>query len=88
MDDVNSLLPRYIEVKSYCSKIEFYWSRNEMDMAEKYGRHYYIYLVNSDRIRESDYSPLKNQDPIKNINEESWSGTVEKCIISMLQRIK
>ena len=40
--------PRYIEVKATsrkCGDMDFYYTANELEMAEKYGKDYYLYVV-------------------------------------------
>lgn len=78
LDNVNVVSPRYIEVKSYHRYIDFYWSKNEMDVAEKKGPLYFLYLVDSCKIEDANYSPLIIQDPIKALDNRDWSSTVEK----------
>ena len=41
-----SAVPRYIEVKSVSiTTMQFYWSRNEIEMSKKYKERYFLYLV-------------------------------------------
>jgi len=73
---------RYIEVKTYKGEPHFHWSRNEKIKASLLRDHYYIYLVDYDRIRQSNYEPQMIQDPIKNIFESSeWSKTIDSYLI-------
>ena len=53
-----SILPdRYIEVKTFRGHPHFYWTDNEIAAARKYAEHYYLYLIDIDRISEPDYEP-------------------------------
>lgn len=53
-----SILPdRYIEVKTFRGHPHFYWTDNEIAAARKYADHYYLYLIDIDRISEPDYEP-------------------------------
>lgn len=53
-----SILPdRYIEVKTFRGHPHFYWSDNEIAAARKYGPHYYLYLIDIDRITDPSYEP-------------------------------
>lgn len=46
-----SILPdRYIEVKTFRGHPHFYWTDNEIAAARKYAEHYYLYLIDIDRI--------------------------------------
>ena len=64
---------RYIEVKSFSGQPHFYWSKNEIEMAERYGDRYYLYLVNIEKMTHSNYSPMIIQNPVKTIiYSENW----------------
>lgn len=53
-----SILPdRYIEVKTFRGHPHFYWTENEIAAARKYADHYYLYLIDIDRINEPNYEP-------------------------------
>lgn len=53
-------MPRYIEVKAVSAEsFSFYWSRNEVDLAEVLGQHYYLYLLPVDRRGNFDFAALK-----------------------------
>lgn len=49
---------RYIEVKSYHRRRRFFWSSNEMKVAEILGENYQLYLVDMEKIRDARYMPL------------------------------
>ena len=48
---------RYIEVKTYRGHQHFYWTENEIAAARHHKEHYYLYLVDADRIEEVGYDP-------------------------------
>ena len=53
-----SLKPdRYIEVKTYRGHKHFYWSEGEITAAHLLTNHYYLYLVDYDRINDPYYTP-------------------------------
>lgn len=73
---------RYIEVKTYKGEPHFHWSKNEKDKAALLRDHYFIYLVDYDRILQSGYSPQMIQDPIKNVFESpDWNKTIDSYLI-------
>ncbi len=50
MTDQDGILPRYIEVKAVPAKnLRFYWTANEVGVAEVFGSWYYLYLLPVDR---------------------------------------
>ena len=73
-DDVSSIfIDRLIEVKTHGAILEFYWSVNEISVAEKYADKYFIYLVDINRIDETGYEPFMIRNPFENIfNDEDW----------------
>ena len=48
-----------------------------MEAASRYGRHYYIYLVDSAKIEEKEYTPMIICDPLRNL-KKGWIETIEK----------
>jgi hypothetical protein len=64
---------RFIEVKTYSSEMRFIWSSNEVNIAQRKGDSYCIYLVNHGRIGESGYEPVIIINPYKVIIEDkNW----------------
>jgi hypothetical protein len=64
---------RFIEVKSYAGQPHFYWSKNEIEVATLYADKYYLYLVDSGRVKECGYSPTIIRNPVKAVVEsEGW----------------
>jgi hypothetical protein len=67
-------LDKYIEVKSYSGEPYFYWSINEVKVAEKEKNNYFLYLVNRDKMSNEGYSPIMIQNPYKSVfNNMEWS---------------
>jgi len=60
MDNQSVLLDKFIEVKSYSGDPYFYWSRNEVKVAETEKNNYFLYLVNRDEMNDIDYSLWMN----------------------------
>lgn len=75
-DELKSLeINRFIEVKSYSGKAQFYWSKNEVEEAQARGNAYFLYLVDRDKTSDKFYAPEIIQAPFKNVflNESVWS---------------
>ena len=73
---------RFIEVKTYKGEPHFHWSRNEKIKASILRDHYFIYLVDYDRIAQHSYSPQIIQDPIVNVFESTdWNKTIDSYLI-------
>lgn len=73
---------RFIEVKTYKGELHFHWSSNEKTKASILRDHYYIYLVDYDRIDQQNYYPQIIQDPITNVFESSeWSKTIDSYLV-------
>lgn len=65
-NSVNSqILDRYIEVKSYTNQMEFYWSKNEIEVAKQKGENYFLYLVNREFTSDYSYVPHIICNPYK-----------------------
>lgn len=74
---------RFIEVKSYQDEENFYWSRNEIEVAKEKAELYYLYLVDRNRINELNYNPMIIQNPYLNIlNNDNWNKEIEKYFIT------
>lgn len=76
----DSAANRFIEVKSYSGETPyFYWSKNEIKIAEIKKGDYFVYLVNRDKISHASYIPTIISDPIRNILEDdNWDKIVDK----------
>ena len=56
----------------------FYWSKNEIKVAQLYKNNYWVYLVNREEMNNENYIPIMKQNPIKSIlNKVKWSKDVE-----------
>ena len=62
----------YIEVKSYHGKPHFYWSDNERNTSKVLINHYYLYLVDVDRLSDDNYEPTIIRDPYNNLHNDIW----------------
>lgn len=62
----------FIEVKSYHGKPHFYWSDNERNTSKILVDHYYIYLVDVDRLSDVNYEPTIIRDPYNNLHDDMW----------------
>lgn len=59
----SSLYDRFIEVKSFKGIPQFYWTKNESEVASIKGNNYFIYLVDIDMIMNEKYEPIILQNP-------------------------
>jgi hypothetical protein len=67
------IIDKFIEVKSYSGSPYFYWSKNEIKIAEQERGNYFLYLINRDEMNQEGYCPLIIQNPYKNIlNNNNW----------------
>jgi len=72
--ELSIFLDKYIEVKSYSRDLNFYWSINEVKVAEKEKDNYFLYLVDRDEMNDVNYSPIMIQNPFESIfNNREWS---------------
>jgi hypothetical protein len=86
-NDTNSFFAdRFIEVKSYSGRLEFYWSVNEVELAKDLADKYFLYLVDRSKLTDSGYSPKIIQDPYQNVFENNlwikesqmWKFSIEE----------
>ena len=71
--DVSVILDKFIEVKSYSGQPNFYWSKNEIEIAQREQDNYFLYLVNRDEMNNENYKPMMIQNPYKNVfQHEGW----------------
>ena len=71
------LIDRLIEVKSYSGSHDdsyFYWSENEMETAKQEGDKYFLYILNRDKLSNSNYTPEIIQNPYKEVffDSQKW----------------
>ena len=77
----SSKLDRYIEVKTYRGKPHFHWSVNEIRTSKIRADHYYLYLVDYDKITKQDYEPIIIQNPSDFfVDNEDWNITPESYL--------
>lgn len=81
-DDITSVrLNRFIEVKTYKGKPHFHWSVNEIRTSKIRAVHYYLYLVDYDKISEDGYVPLIIQNPSDYfVDNEDWNITPDSYL--------
>jgi len=85
-DNNSFFIDRFIEVKSYSGRLEFYWSANEVEAAKELVDKYFLYLVDRSKLSENDYSPKIIQNPYQNVFEnnlwkkesQTWKFSVEE----------
>lgn len=65
---------RFIEVKSYATDLEFYWSENEVTVAKDFGERYMLYLVDRTRLDEEGYTPVIIPGPYNHFFEGDGRG--------------
>lgn len=70
---------RFIEVKSFSgNQPYFYWSKNEIEVANLRKEKYWLYLVCIDKIIDENYSPIMISNPANFIfQNENWKVVSE-----------
>ena len=64
---------RFIEVKAVSKSKSFYWSSNELNTARLKGKHYYLYLVDLNKVSDENYIPDIINDPAGVLfDSEEW----------------
>jgi hypothetical protein len=78
-DDVLSTkLNRFIEVKTFRGNPHFHWSVNEIRVSRIRAEHYFLYLVDFDKIKDADYEPTIIKNPsVFFINNADWNITTD-----------
>ena len=83
-DNKSIIIDRFIEVKSFKGNPYFYWSNNEIEVAKIKQDDYFLYLIDREKIRKDDYSPLIIQNPYLNVlQSDDWSKDIEKWFIEL-----
>jgi len=81
-------IPRYIEVKavSASNNYRFYWSRNEVDAAKKFGGKYYLYLVPRYKF-EFDTKNIKviSNPSVEVFGSDRWDAVVESYSVCKIK---
>ena len=85
IDDKSIVLDKYIEVKSYSKeqsalgKPYFFWSSNEVEVAEIEEDNYFLYLVDRDQMKNKGYIPTMIKNPYVNVFQTSqWEKECQK----------
>lgn len=80
-DASSKILNRFIEVKTYRGKPHFYWSVNEIRVSKLRAEHYYLYLVDFDKVSEPGYEPIIIPNPSEFfIDNEDWNITPDSFL--------
>lgn len=78
-------IDRYIEVKSFSGELSFHWSKNEIEKAKEYEDNYFLYFVDRNKIKYSNYSPKIIQNPYQLIyNNNLWIKEPESWIFKIV----
>ncbi len=83
-------IPRYIEVKAVSRpSFQFYWSRNEVECAKRYGARYYLYLLPVARNLSFDSELKIISNPIKMVfaNKLDWKMSIESYNFSLKSQL-
>lgn len=84
-NDNSAKIDKFIEVKSYSGKPYFYWSANEIKIAEQEQENYFLYLINRDEMNNNNYEPMIIQNPYKNIlNAKNWKKDCQSWQFNLL----
>lgn len=76
---------RFIEVKSFNEKVSFYWSKNEIAIAQELGERYYLYLIDRSKYLTDGYKPFIIKDAYKNVFLDSaWNKEIDSHYVSMI----
>ena len=74
-------LNRFIEVKTFKGNPHFHWSVNEIRVSKIRAEHYFLYLVDYNRIREPNYEPIIIQNPsLFFVDNENWNITPDSFL--------
>lgn len=87
--DDEQILPRFIEVKAVsCRSYQFYWSRNELDVARDLAGWYYLYLLPVDGQGRFDLNRLKTiNDPLRMLMGADSDWIIEPDGVACYQRV-
>jgi hypothetical protein len=61
--ETSGIYDRFIEVKSFKGIPQFYWTKNECEVASIKGDKYFIYLIDIDMLLNEKYEPLIIKNP-------------------------
>jgi len=75
----------FIEVKTYKGKPHFHWSSNEIQIAKRKSRSYFLYLVDIDKYSDPLYEPIIISDPISYFDETTeWISSPESFLFEKI----
>lgn len=78
---------RLIEVKAYSHR-GFYLSSGEIEASRKYGDHYYLYIIDLNKINEPSYVPCIIPNPIKFFETSTdWRAVPDTLRITKLNQL-
>ena len=82
----DTFLNRFIEVKSFeGEKPYFFWSRNELKESKIRKTQYWLYLVNRNKMNDSDYHPTIINNPCEKIlKNDDWRKSIENYKVSYI----
>jgi hypothetical protein len=87
LDKSGHFIPKYIEVKAVSAKdYKFFWTRNEMRVAEELSSSYYLYLLPFTSLTDYDMNKLRKiPDPYNSIyqHQDKWNSIVELTSFSI-----
>ncbi len=73
LSDESIILDKFIEVKSYSGTPGFFWSKNEVSVAQKEKEKYFLYLVNRESMSEPNYHPIMIRNPFEEVfSKDVW----------------
>ena len=58
---------KFIEVKSFGDKRIFFWSKNEMRIAQEKKDNYFLYLIDRTSLNKKSYEPMQIKNPFQKI---------------------
>ncbi len=80
---------RLIEVKSFQGESHFYWSENEMTVADDKRSDYFIYLVDYNKMNEPGYIPVIIENPFETVfgNKIEWTQRAKSIYFEKKQKV-
>lgn len=84
-NDESIIFDRFIEVKSFDNFPNFFWSNNEVKVADQKQNNYFLYLVDRSKISQNNYTPLIIQNPYINVLlNDNWTKEVDKWFVKQI----
>ena len=83
-DKKSIIFDKFIEVKSYNIFPRFFWSANEVKVAEQKQNNYFLYLVDRNKINQNNYMPVIIKNPYVNVLlSDNWAKEVDKWFVKL-----